>query len=73
MTNHEVEGGLWLHNERAYAVVTASASKTRPERSGLSHADAMTLAEELWRDGEASSVVHVVGHRSYEVDRYPVR
>jgi hypothetical protein len=62
-----------LHDERAYAVVAAPGSKPRPDRTGLSHADAMTIAEKLWRDGEASSVVHVIGRKSYEVDQYPVR
>jgi hypothetical protein len=69
----ELDDILWHKEERAYSVVTGRGSSTRPERSGLSHAEAMTLAEELWRGGEVALVKHVVGRKSYEVDRYPVR
>ena len=42
-------------------------------RSGLSHAEAMADAEELQREGKTVRVMHVVGAKSYEVDRYPPR
>jgi hypothetical protein len=64
---------LWRNEERAYAVVTAHDAIRNPQRGGLSHAEAMTLAELLRRDGQAAIVMHVIGDRSYEVDRYPPR
>ena len=57
----------------AYAVFTAQGSIERSERSRLSHAEAMTLAEQLRRDGKIATVKHVIGDTSYEVDRYPAR
>ena len=72
----ENEGGspcLWRNEERAYAIVTADGAVERPERSGLSHAEAMSLADKLRRDGHVVVVMHVVGDKSYEVDRYPAR
>ena len=72
----ENEGGgpcLWLDEEHAYAVVTADGATQRPERSGLSHAQAMSLADKLRRDGHVVIVMHVIGDKSYEVDRYPAR
>jgi hypothetical protein len=70
-------GDLWHDEEHAYAVVTARGGRglERPERSrsGLSHVEAMTLAEELQREGEVVTVMHVIGSKSYEVDRYPAR
>jgi hypothetical protein len=70
MTNGNESGNLWLDEERAYAVLTAHDGTAR---RGLSHASAMLLAEKLQRDGRVAVVVHVVGEKSYEVDRYPVR
>jgi hypothetical protein len=64
---------LWLDEDHAYAVVTAQSGADKPERSGLSHAAAMTLAEKLRRDGKAAVVMHVIGKKRYEVDRYPAR
>ena len=72
MTSDKI-GDLWRDEEHAYAVVCAHGATERPERRGLSHADAMKLAEELQREGGVATVMHVVGDRSYEVDRYPVR
>src|SRR5258708_4869602 len=60
MTGNAI-GDLWRNNEQAYAVVTAYGASERPERAGLSHAEAMTLAEELGRDGKVASVMHVIG------------
>lgn len=61
-----------------YAVVTAEGTLTRgqraqAERGGLSHADAMILAEGLRDRGLIATIVHVVGGRWHEVDRYPAR
>jgi hypothetical protein len=72
MTEKEI-GSVWLHAERAYAVVTADGVMPRPGAAGLSHAQAMRLAEELRRKGHVATVLHVVGKKSYEVDRYPAR
>ncbi len=64
---------LWRDEEHAYAVVTADRGLETLRRSGLSHVEAMMLAEALWQDGKVAGVMHVVGDRSYEVDRYPAR
>jgi hypothetical protein len=72
MTEKEM-GPLWLHAERAYAVVTSRGALPRPGEGGLSHAQAMMLAEELRRQGHVARVLHVVGEKSYEVDRCPAR
>ena len=64
---------LWFHEERAYAVVVGESATAAPERSGLSHAEAMMLAERLEREGKTARVMHVIGDKSYEVDRYPIR
>jgi hypothetical protein len=64
------------NQDHAYAVVVASdalKAHERTERSGLSHVAAMRLAEELHRGGKVAIVMHVVGNKSYEVDRYPAR
>jgi hypothetical protein len=66
-------GDLWRNEEHSYAVITARGAMEREERTGLSHAAAMTLAEELRRDGKVAVVMHVVGNKRYEVDRYPAR
>jgi len=71
-TENEV-GAQWIHEERAYAVVTWRDATAKPERRGLSHAEAMMLAEEFRREGQVAGVMHVVGNRTYEVDRYPCR
>jgi hypothetical protein len=57
----------------AYAVVTEDGPMATPLRGGLSHAEAMTLAETLRGEGRVVRVMHVTGGNSYEVDRYPVR
>ena len=59
----------------SYSVVTTRGeSETRTlQRSGMSHGDAMILAEELRRDCAEAIVMHTVGDKSYEVDCYPVR
>ena len=56
-----------------YAVLFMDGAKESVGRSGLSHADAMADAEEFQREGKVARVMHVVGARSYEVDRYPPR
>ncbi|HTQ41984.1 MAG TPA: hypothetical protein VMI75_04440 [Polyangiaceae bacterium] len=56
-----------------YSVVTARGEIETLRRSDMSHVEAMILAEELRRDGAVAIVMHVIGDRSYEVDRYPVR
>jgi hypothetical protein len=66
-------GTLWRNENRAYAVVTQQDASGKPVRSGLSHVQAMTLAEELRRSGHVATVMHVIGNKSYEVDRYPSR
>jgi hypothetical protein len=66
-------GALWIDEERAYSVLTWHDAMALPKRGGLSHTQAMKLAEELRREGQVVSVMHVVGNRTYEVDRYPCR
>lgn len=56
-----------------YSVVTERGDVETLERSGMSHVEAMILAEELRRDGVVAIVMHVVRGKIYEVDRYPVR
>ncbi len=56
-----------------YAILFMDGVDERQGRSGLSHADAMSDAEELQRKGKTARVMHVLGSRSYEVDRYPPR
>jgi len=53
-----------------YAVVN---ERDAVEGTDLSHPDAMKLAEALRRSGKILRVMHVVGGRSHEVDRYPAR
>jgi hypothetical protein len=72
MTENE-NRDLWRDEAHAYAVFTAQGAIETSERSGLSHAEAMTLAEQLMRDGKTATVKHVIGGSSYEVDRYPAR
>jgi hypothetical protein len=64
---------LWRDEAHAYAVFTGQGAMSKSERSGLSHVEAMTLAEQLLRDGKTATVKHVIGGASYEVDRYPAR
>jgi|HubBroStandDraft_4_1064222.scaffolds.fasta_scaffold37663_3 hypothetical protein len=54
----------------SYAVVN---EEDALERGELSHVDAMKLAETLRRRGKTVRVMHVVGGRHHEVDRYPAR
>lgn len=56
-----------------YSVVTARGEIKTLRRSGMSHGEAMILAEQFRRDGAVAIVMHVVGDKSYEVDRYPAR
>ena len=56
-----------------YAVVTGDGPTSTPVRGGLSHAEAMTLAEALRGEGRVARVMHVTGGNSHEVDRYPAR
>jgi hypothetical protein len=72
MIGNEVRD-LWRDKEHAYAVVTAHGATEKAEGNGLSHAEAMTLAEELRRDGKIAIVKHIIGDKSYEVDWYPAR
>jgi hypothetical protein len=65
-------------NESAYAVVVVAGAEEAGEiettyRSGLSHAAAMRLAEELQDEGKIVRVMHVTPHGRFEVDRYPLR
>jgi hypothetical protein len=65
---------LWLDEERAYAVVTTThGTSESSQRGGMSHVEAMVLAETLQRAGKVATVVHIVGGKSHEVDRYPPR
>ena len=72
MTGNE-NRDLWRDEAHAYAVFTGQGAIEKSERSGLSHVEAMTLAEQLWRDGNVATVKHVIGGTSYEVDHYPAR
>jgi hypothetical protein len=63
--------GLDPRKHGAFAVSTDDEGK--PGWSGLSHAAAMALAERLFREGKVARVMHQVGDRSVEVDRYPAR
>ena len=72
MTGNE-NRDLWRDEAHGYAVFTAQGAIERSERSRLSHAEAMTLAEQLRRDGKIAIVKHAIGDTSYEVDRYPAR
>ena len=64
---------VWLDEAHAYTVTTVHGELGRPEQSGLSHVEAMRVAEGLWRGGEMAVVMHVIGDKRYEVDRYPAR
>ena len=64
---------LWLDEETAYAVVIAEGATTKLERRGLSHSEAMRLAETLRDGGQVAVVMHVIAGESHEVDRYPAR
>jgi hypothetical protein len=57
----------------SYAVVTDKDASSKAEWTGLAHADAMKLAEKLRGEGMIARVMHVIGTRGYEVDRYPAR
>lgn len=57
----------------SYAVVTDEDASSKAEWRGLAHADAMKLAEKLRGEGKIARVMHVIGTRGYEVDRYPAR
>lgn len=56
-----------------YTVVTERGATATPVRSGLSHAEAMTLAEKLRGEGQIVGVMHMSGDTSSEVDHYPAR
>jgi hypothetical protein len=56
-----------------YSVSRTEDAAERPLHRGLSHAQAMTVAERLHRAGGIAHVMHIVGATSYEVDRYPPR
>jgi hypothetical protein len=65
---------LWLDEEKAYAVVTTTHGTSESSQGrGMSHAEAMILAEGIQRAGKVATVMHIVGGKSYEVDRYPPR
>ena len=67
-------GDLWVDEGHAYAVaIEADGAVTKSTRSGLSHVEAMVLAEQLRRQGAVVVVLHVIGEKSHEVDRYPAR
>jgi hypothetical protein len=56
-----------------YAILFTDAGGERAGLSGVSHVAAMLEAERLQREGKIARVMHVVGAKSYEVDRYPPR
>jgi hypothetical protein len=56
-----------------YAVLFMDGADERQGRSGLSHPEAMADAESFQRAGKTARVMHVLGTKSYEVDRYPPR
>jgi hypothetical protein len=65
---------LWVNEGHAYSVaIETGGAITKSSRSGLSHVEAMVLAEQLRRQGAVAVVLHVIGEKSYEVDRYPAR
>ena len=72
MTEH-TSGELWLGRAKGYAVYSAQGTVDKPEHRGLSHVEAMRVAEGLARGGKRVTVRHVVGDKTYEVDRYPAR
>jgi hypothetical protein len=61
----------WIPGE--YSVVREQDTIEKTAGSGLSHAQAMLLAESLRGPGLVVTVMHVIGRKSYEVDRYPAR
>ena len=62
-----------LSEQLEYAVDVVEGGVERRALRGASHAEAMTRAEGLQRDGKVARVIHLVGDASYEVDRYPPR
>jgi hypothetical protein len=56
-----------------YAILFMDGAVEREGRNGLSHVEAMTEAEGLQRKGKTARIMHVLGAKSYEVDRYPPR
>ena len=62
MTSNELPD-LWVDEDHAYSVVTTFGAVERPERSGLSHGEAMRLAADLRRDGVVATVMHVIGDK----------
>ncbi len=56
-----------------HAILFMDGAVEREGRSGLSHVEAMTEAEGLQRKGKTARIMHVLGAKSYEVDRYPPR
>lgn len=73
MTIENEVGVARVQEEHAYAVVTRRHAMATSERSGLSHAEAMVFAEQARREGKVASVMHMIGDKTYEVDRYPCR
>ena len=68
--NDSQQTSLWQDRAHAYAVVAEGADVLR---GTMSHTEAMILAEELRHVLKVAVVVHVVGGKCYEVDRYPLR
>jgi hypothetical protein len=61
------------NHPHSYAIVFMDGMVEIAGSSGLSHAEAMSCAEKLQRNGKVVRVMHVIGSNSYEVDRYPPR
>jgi len=60
-------------SEGAYGVDVIRAGLATIHESGLSHASAMMVAEEIQSDGGLARVMHNTSTGRYEVDRYPLR
>jgi hypothetical protein len=69
MSKNELHGPI----EAAYDIDVVLGSTRTTHKSGISHAEAMRLAEELQRQGKSVRIMHVLPTGRYEVDRYPLR
>ncbi len=59
-----------LHEELEYAIALTDGTL---DQRGLSHSEAMNRAEALQKKGMSVFVMHIVGVKAHEVDRYPLR
>jgi hypothetical protein len=71
--DRERAAGAGLTVGHGYSVISRQGAIEKTAGSGLSHAQAMVLAEGLRGRGKIVTIMHVIGEKSYEVDRYPAR